>query len=260
MVMRKSRWGVHGNEEVALRCAGYSPESPPVMASVPLNSVGAPVCEYDMARRCVRREGGRRRGNGPESWMRASDIQTHQGEVGSPTADCGPWTAGFMGWSVLYYCYLSWSTGQHLRRNKRGASRTAARPPCEGRGVGVGYWSFVLVRRAWVTVRHGWRRLISPCALGEGAGAPDKVQRARWWPRRARWAGSPRRLNSSASCAADAPWPSRAVERSRTRSWLQPGRRAWRCGMRAHIGNCIASTRSGPIRLGWMQGASVQAA
>jgi hypothetical protein len=26
----------------------YSPESPPVMGLVPLNSVGAPVCEYDM--------------------------------------------------------------------------------------------------------------------------------------------------------------------------------------------------------------------
>jgi hypothetical protein len=26
----------------------YSPESPPVMGLVPLNSVGGPVCEYDM--------------------------------------------------------------------------------------------------------------------------------------------------------------------------------------------------------------------
>jgi hypothetical protein len=98
----------------------YSPESPPVISSVPLNGTGAPTQEYDIVavflEGCrstknmywalsTRGEEGQLHGRGLwremrrdyNSWNSASNIRLHQGEIGSPTVDYGRCAGTFMG-------------------------------------------------------------------------------------------------------------------------------------------------------------------
>lgn len=50
------------------------------------------------------------------------------GDLGGLSLSRVAWPAALWEMATWCYSYLSWSTGQHLRQNKRGASPTAARP------------------------------------------------------------------------------------------------------------------------------------
>lgn len=105
-----------------------------------------------------------------------------------------------MGWSLLCYSYLSWSTGQDWRQNKRGAS-THSR---ERRGVRVRSGALFFFCRLDPRCRHGYEGLSrrSRTLLG-GRDKSHSGRRAGGHVARSTVGDSSPGPNSNASCAGD---------------------------------------------------------
>jgi hypothetical protein len=110
------------------------------------------------------------------------------GGIGGLSLDGIAWPGALWEMAAWCYSYLSWSTGQHLRQNRRGASPTAARAVgfrvrsgalffCEPAGVLVGRWmrhycSWYLISPRPASVVEGEISLVPLCVRIKATSAP----------------------------------------------------------------------------------------